>query len=567
MLDFQQRAAVISEYANILVVAGAGSGKTRVLVERIAHLIEKKRVSPFEILCVTFTRKAASEMKARLVERIGDKAHRLNIGTLHSLALSYIRMFGDELGIRPGSATVYGEWEEQFLLRDTAKLVKAQRGYVEMFERFYQGGIEPGEHDAHRRLFEVFMHRLKRNNSLTYGMLLAGMLKILPTIAKRPIRHILVDEAQDLDLLQWTILRSLQGMRPRCSLYAVGDIDQSIYSFRGAVPEYLLQIQESFKLYRLENNYRSATAIVSAANRLIEHNQRRIPKTMLAHREEPGRLYVKKEMDSASVAGLIKSLLEKESNIAVLSRTHVLLIKLSQELEAISVPHNYCGRKTTIIRSEEFRRVHAIFKLKHNGFDEFSFSIARPLIGVTDEQYMAILTSSTADQESCLETYLRHHASDQWKSFFEKKTDGMPELVSSLATISSGLDESMALKIARGFVDAGGKSLTEYLDYITTWDVQEEVEERQESGVQLMTIHAAKGLEFPVVIIIGMNDGILPSKQSIDGGDIEEERRLAYVAMTRAEDKFFIAVRPETSSSGTRTYANPESRFVKEAIG
>lgn len=292
-LDTQQTAAVRAEGSSVMVLAGAGSGKTRVLIERIAYLIEECKVSPYEILAFTFTRKAAGEIKERLVERIGNKAHHCYLGTMHALALNMINRFGDVIGMKSKAVTVYGSWEEQFLLKETAidlglnngKTWKIPKKDIDaMFARYYQEGIEPDEDDPIRTLFLAFIQRCKENNSFTYGALLVGLRLLVPTLARYlNIKHILVDEVQDLDAIQWIIVN---GMRSAfdASLYVVGDISQSIYAWRGAVPEYLVTHQEEFSIYNLESNYRSLMPIVESANKLIEHNMMKLPLVMKSMR-------------------------------------------------------------------------------------------------------------------------------------------------------------------------------------------------------------------------------------------------------------------------------------------
>ena len=563
-LDLQQLAAVKSPHPNTLVIAGAGSGKTRVLVERIAYLIKHRKTSPTEILAITFTRKAAGEMTRRLEKRLGARdAHRLRIGTIHAVALRYIRMWGDSLGFRPSTVTVYGDWEEKFLMVDTAKLVKAKPGYKGAVEKYYQTGNAPEPDDPHDRFFKVFMNRLRSNNSMTYGMLLANMKALVPEITNRPLKHILVDEAQDLDTLQWHIIQYLQSLSG-CAVFAVGDIDQSIYAWRGAVPAYLLSLSSSYEVFKLESNYRSATVVVAAANALIKHNGRRIEKTMHPHRQDPGRLVVKTDMDSAAVAAYLRELQDKHGSVAVLSRAHVLLVKLSQELAELGVAHHYCGQKGRIMQSEEFRRAHAVFKLIVNPHDQFSFALARPHLGIDDLQYLAILEDAGKNYTSHVESWLKLHADEHWVSVFsEGKAWPLSRVVEYLIGTIPGPDFAAPAEIALGFAAHNAK-LRDYLDWVATFDLQEEVQDPGQAGIQLMTVHAAKGLEFPVVVIVGLNEGILPSKQAISAGDVEEERRLAYVAMTRAEDFLILCVRPEKSESNGKAYTNPPSRFLNE---
>ena len=291
-LDPQQLEAVQTESLRALVLAGAGSGKTRVLVERIAYLIEEKKVSPYECLAITFTRKAASEMRERLTERLGPQAHNITIGTIHSVALRFLHRFGDLIGYRARSITVYSEWEEQFLLKEVARDLGIYKNGTwtprkkiidNVFLSWYAYGSVP-EEGKELELLQAFNARCRENNAITFGALQVKFFHLLPKIAQYlKFRHVLVDETQDNDYRQWQIINAICELTG-ASLFAVGDIDQSIYRFRGAVPEYLVKTQDEFDVYRLENNYRSLPEIVEAANNLIKHNTERLPKTMRATR-------------------------------------------------------------------------------------------------------------------------------------------------------------------------------------------------------------------------------------------------------------------------------------------
>ena len=287
-LDTQQQTAIKTTSPRALVLAGAGSGKTKVLIERIAWLIETQKVSPTEIMAFSFTRKASGEIRDRLKERIGGKANGVQMGTMHGLALEFIHRFGEAIGLRPANVTVYGDWESGYLLADVAQEMTAKKPALkatkEALERYYQTGEEPKKDDPGRDLFTVFLARCRENNALTYGALLVGLRLLVPTLAKYlHVRHVLCDEVQDLDGLQWSILNEMIAAF-KSNLYTVGDVSQSIYEFRGAVPTYLVEHQSEFDIYNLESNYRSYADIVEAANRLIEHNIMRLPLTMRAVR-------------------------------------------------------------------------------------------------------------------------------------------------------------------------------------------------------------------------------------------------------------------------------------------
>jgi len=291
-LDHQQQAAVTTDSHAALIIAGAGSGKTRVLTERIAYLVEQQHVSPFEVLCLTFTRKAAGEMKSRLETRIGNQTHHVEMGTMHAVALRMLRRFGEIVGLRPDNITVYCEWEEAFLLKEVATEIGVfkkswkipKKNIDRIFHDFYERGEIPERLHPGYDLFHAFMGRCRENNALTFGGLLMGLELIIPTLAKHlHIKHILVDECQDLDPLQWRIINGIRGDFG-AALFVVGDIRQSIYNFRGAVPEYLLQHQDDFQIYELQSNYRSMPAIVMAANRLMDHSKQFLGGGMVATR-------------------------------------------------------------------------------------------------------------------------------------------------------------------------------------------------------------------------------------------------------------------------------------------
>lgn len=292
-LDQQQQSVVESTSKNILCIAGPGAGKTRTLIERTAHLIEDCKISPYELVQFTFTRKASQEMTRRIEERVGNKAHHITSGTFHSIALRLFHRFGDLLGYKAKNITVYGNFEENMLLRECAidlGIIKGKTWKIpkkeinEVFFEYYHNGKEPDQSNPAYAIFRDFQTRCKENCSLTYGALLTELKKLLPHITKYlKWKHIMVDESHDNNLIQWEIILEIQKAC-NASLFIVTDLDQSIYSWRGAFPEWILNHQNEFTLFKLENNYRSVPEIVEASNRLIEYNVHRIPKTMRATR-------------------------------------------------------------------------------------------------------------------------------------------------------------------------------------------------------------------------------------------------------------------------------------------
>jgi len=575
-----------------LVRAGAGSGKTRVLTERIAYLIEECHASPSEIVAVTFTRKAAAEMRERLVKRIGNKAYGVTMGTMHALALIQLRRFGELLGLRPNNITVYSEWEEDFLLRQVAtemgvlkgKQWKVPKKDVDaVFSMYYSTGIGPSELDKGAfDLFRAFAARCRENNALTYGGLLTGFMLLLPQVVQYlGWRHVLVDEVQDLDRLQWGLVEFMAAGLS-ATLFAVGDIDQSIYTWRGASPGYLIENRDTFQVLRLERNYRSGWQVVEAANRLIGHNRARLPKTMTAYREDGALVDTRRGMDSAAIASLVQTatperFLPRET--AVLARKHKLLQRVAEELDAMGVRYIYVGEKAALTNTEEFRRFHAFLKLLVNPFDNFAFLLIREALGVSDDEYTTIRARAIREDKSHFQAWDENANGDAARFFatHSGETD-LDTVMGPCDDLQEPLPDVEVLTFLEEYCigrPPQERTVSAYLEWLSTYDVQDEIPAADPDGpgvVTLATIHGAKGLEWPYVILAGCNEGILPSKRAVDAGDIEEERRLAYVAITRARDALTLAVRPERSEKAgrdgkVRVYESPVSRFVGEAMG
>lgn len=581
ILDAQQQSAVKTDTRRALVIAGPGSGKTRCIVERAAFLIEERQVSPYEICIVTFTRKAAGEIKARLKERIGNQAYRMTIGTFHATALAMLHRFGDLIGYRKNNSTVYGDFEEQFLLKEVARDMGIYNGKTwkvpkkeidAVFAKYYQEGAEPLEENPAHDLFMAFIQRCRENNSYTYGSLLTGFKLLLPSIHQYlQWKHVIIDESHDTDLLQWNIIREIEKLRS-ASLYVVADLDQTIYEWRGAFPEYLLQHQSEFDVFKLENNYRSAPEIVEAAKRLIENNQSRISKTMNSTRENDGEaLSVRYNTDSAGIVSLVGNMESFHAGclpVAVLARNHILLQKIDSLMEAGDVQHKYIGKTTALTNSESFRRFHAFLKLTVNHLDNFSFLLIKDLIGISREEYLRIRVKAAEEDKSHFQAWDWDNKDwdfFEWASIYraESETAALAAAMRRLnGTFPDLSPESLAF-IEDYLKDHPVSTITDYLSWLATYDISDEIKE-SESGITLMTIHAAKGLEWPCVIVAGCNEGTIPSKQSASNDGIEAERRLFYVAMTRAQDHLILTVRPETSESNGRVYESPKSRFIGE---
>ena len=498
MLDPQQLSAVRTDSKRALMVCGPGSGKTRCIVERTAYLLEECKVSASEIVLVTFTRRAAGEMRKRLEARVGNAAHRLTIGTFHAIALNLLHRFGELIGFRAENSTVYGEFEEQFLLREVAaemgflkgKIWRVPKKQIEaVFQAYYSTGQEPTENDPVYRLFQVFVATCRENNSYTFGSLLTGFILLLPQIAKYlPWKHLIIDEAHDNDRLQVASHRNDREISGRLS-FVVSDSDQAIYSWRGSYPEYLIENEHSFDVYKLEANYRSVPSIVEAANRVIRHNEKRIDKTMVAVRgEDSGELGSLYDMDSPALAAEIASWHEVNwASVSVLGRNHSLLKKLSSELDLRQIPHEYIGRKAAVTNSEEFRRFHAFLKLLVNEHDNFSFLLIRDIIGLSALEYANVRVYAAENGKSHFQAwYENYHGHTLYTDFFNGLSrSSLAASVLSIQAIFNGaypydirhpfdIDETFRL-IFSWLVNNPTGTIRQYLNWLSTYDLQDEL--------------------------------------------------------------------------------------------
>lgn len=578
-LNAEQQAAVEATERNILVLAPPGSGKTATLVERVAFLVEHRKVSPFEILLLTFSRKAANEMRSRLEARIGHQAKKLTVSTFHACALQLLHRFGEIIGFKKILSTVYGEWEENFLLVETAKELgyhngktwkKITRREVDaMFAKYYQEGIEPDKDTPGSVIFRAFIQRCRENNSYTFGSLLTGMRLLLPEINQYlQWKHIITDESQDTDPLQWQLLKTIQDLCDT-TLFSVSDTDQAIYKFRGADTEYLIRHQDEFKIYLLTKNYRSGEVIVKAANKLIAHNQDRIDKNMEATRPG-GEIKVLTDVQSDRIVEFARGY-SKHGDVAVLSRIHGLLGAVSRKLNDQNIPHGYIGGRTQITNSEDFRRFHGFLKLAVNHFDNLSLLMIKDIIGLSKTEYQNIRSNAVEQGKSHFQVWLNETTKfDFYERILEIYPMYMDEIIDALSVSMdlTGIKHDQYGPVF-DFINTWIKedptgTLEEYLNDLAVWDISREIEQ-DEHDIQLITSHGSKGCEWDTVIIAGVNEGIFPHSRSIKEGDESEERRLFFVSVTRAKDRLILTVRPEQSEDYNGNIKHtPASRFIKE---
>lgn len=513
--------------------------------------------------------------------RVGREAHKVTVSTFHGLGLGLLKKYGHHIGLRYGNLTVYTPLETETLLQHCGeqlglyakgKWKHGKKSLDDMFATLERSGETIGTALPYYPVFQAFEAACRQNNAMPYYGLIHGLIKLAEdgkVCEFTSWKYFLVDEVQDMDSAQWRALVEMLEHREDSELYAVGDLSQSIYGFRGAVPEHLQALIDENRLtvYELRSNYRSAPAIVGAANNLISHNTSHRVIEMRAMCEAalsaPARLM---DADSATLAGYIARH-DWQYPPVVLCRNNRMLDKLSEELTARSVAHKRIGKRTTALHSPLFVKANAVLKCIVNPFDETAFLLAHAGLGLDAGAYAKIRMRAAEEGKSCFEAYRE-----------DLTVDILEAMPSESGTVKEALD----------WFDSGGyqfdpldgygpeycqwlelysaqyptATITDYLDWLALVDVQDEMPAKdEEPGILLMTCHASKGLEFPCVIVAGCNEGIMPSKQAVKAGDagIEDERRLMYVAATRAMRTLILAVRPEKEGSG-----ECPSRFLME---
>lgn len=364
---------------------------------------------------------------------------------------------------------------------------------------------------------------------------------------------------------QWQITNKLCELCD-ASLFAVGDPDQAIFEFRGGDPEYLIRNQNSFDIYTLQDNYRSDGYIVDSANKMIVNNESRLDSTMFPKKEHKNQVLKMSNMDTQGLLEGLQNMPEGHSEgIAVLARNHYMLKKLSRVLWESDIDHEYVGRKTAFTRSEEFRRVHAFLKLAANPFDNFSFLLIKEHIEING--YRDIRLKAVQEDKSHFQVWTESDFSDnQWASeYIEAAKEGnFKETIELMMEIDFSFDSVPVFEFIEEYMAKQFEPKIEgYLSWLAIYDVQDELTGKPKN-IQLMTIHASKGLEWPTVVIAGMNEGILPSKHAESNlNELESERRLAYVAYTRAKDQLILTTRPQVGEGDDIKY--PVSRFIEES--
>lgn len=651
-LNDRQREAVTADRTNLLVFAGAGSGKTRVLVSRIAWLIAVENVMKREIMAVTFTNKAAGEIRARLARMLDEPVpHYMWVGTFHSLCARFLRENADRAGLRK-TFPIYdgsdqkslvkrllkdrGLKSKEFSPRDVLSFIEGCKGRGlraddvqlepwQMQKQYYPGMLA---------LYHDYEDALKRSGACDYTELLLRTYEVLRDdtetreMMQRHFSEILIDEFQDTSTLQFRLVRLLAG--PECHVTAVGDDDQSIYGWRGADFRNIMNFPKTFspvKVVTLDQNYRSTGNILTAANSVILNNRMREPKKLwtAAGAGEKVRFY--ELPDGAGEADFIVSTIrdlrdsgeaERYSDFAILYRGNAQSREIEQLMVEKGVPYRIYGGLRFYDRQEVKDALAYISLVADSSNDEaFSRVVNVPPRGIGAKTIETIRGAAekrngtlagaarfavdndliTGRSGQGLSSFLRlieslrsgiegkllpdavryvvegsglmeyYSAADEKekKGFSEARTDNLEELVNSVGDFSfdAAVSDSGGTEKLNG-TPRGVRALEFYLEQIFL-NFGERTEAKDGDAVQLMTMHSSKGLEFPVVFIAGFEAGIFPSERSADSpSGLEEERRLCYVAMTRARKKLYLSCAARRSLYGGTQQSGEPSQFLRE---
>jgi len=628
-LNPAQREAVAAPPGHYLVLAGAGSGKTRVLTHRIGWLIEAEAAPPWAILAVTFTNKAAGEMRARLANLLPHGMRGLTVGTFHGLAHRLLRQHWQEAQL-PETFQILDSEDQQRLVKrvvaglgiDEAKYPPRQAMWqINQWkdEGKRPEGIEPGDHPVARtylKIYEAYEQACRRAGLVDFAELLLRAHELirdndaLRAHYQERWRHLLIDEFQDTNALQYAWIRLLAGKTGK--VFAVGDDDQSIYGWRGAKVENMRAFLHDFpdaKTLRLEQNYRSTSTILEAANAVIVQNPSRLGKKLWTSGDkgEAIALYAAyNEQDEARfVIERIREYLDgggHASDIAVLYRSNAQSRNFEEQLHQKNIPYRVYGGQRYFERAE-VKDALAYLRLATNRGDDASFerALATPPHGVGERSVDQLRRRARAGDTSLWDAALAELAGGELNMRAKNALRGFMTLVDGLAKGSDDINLAEQIertinqsglrdyyeRDSRGNAEARVENLDELVNVASRFEMTPEDieaglselsaflahaaleagEGQGEAGtdcVQLMTLHSAKGLEFPVVFLVGLEDGLFPTQRSVeDPSRLEEERRLAYVGITRARERLVLCYAESRRQYGSETLQRP-SRFLDE---
>ena len=628
-LNPMQKEAVLHTEGPLLILAGAGSGKTRVLTHRVAYLIDEKQVNPWNILAITFTNKAAGEMRERVDQLVGFGAESIWVSTFHSTCLRILRRHIEYLGYNT-NFSIYDSDDQKTLMKQVFKAMDVdtkqfkERSVLGTISSAKDKLIGPDEfllnagQDFRQRgigeIYKEYQKRLRKNNALDFDDLIVKTVELFQNNSEilnyyqERFKYIMVDEYQDTNLAQFKLI-SLLASKYR-NLCVVGDDDQSIYRFRGADIGNILSFEETFpgaKVIKLEQNYRSTQNILNAANGVIRHNRGRKDKTLWTANGE-GELirfkqFVTAREEADFVAREIRDSVYAYQDQAVLYRTNAQSRLLEERCIFYNVPYRLVGG-VNFYQRKEIKDILAYLKTIANGVDDLSvlriINVPKRGIGATTMGKVTIFASehgmslydalrearqipgigkaaekigtfigqmesfrARAQSEDYTIQDLIEGIMDETGYQQELEAEGEVESQTRLENIEELVNKAVSYE-----EDSEHSTLDEFLEQVALVADIDNMDE-SENRVTLMTLHSAKGLEFPKVYLVGLEDGLFPSMMSInsdDKTDMEEERRLCYVGITRAKNELVITSARQRMVNGETRYCKP-SRFLEEVPG
>ncbi len=627
VLNEEQRAAVEHEGSPLLILAGAGSGKTRVITTKIAYLISEKNIDPWSILSVTFTKKAANEMKERAIA-LDERAKDAQIRTFHSFGSWFLRRFYEEAGLVK-SFNVYDDDDMATLLRQavpslSTKEAKTCAKHISLAKDYYLTPEDDlsfiGSEFDLNEIYAEYQKRLRATGNVDFGdliMLPSQLIELDESIANyihNRFKVIMVDEYQDSNIAQYRLLQNLSGVKKGNDSYVcvVGDDDQSIYHFRGAEVQNILSFPEKFpgtEIIRLERNYRSTGKILNAASMVVAKNQGRLGKTLVADRGEGGSPVLAflpdQNLEAVFTGDLIMKSVESGadySDWAVLYRTNAQSLNFEKEFIHRKIPYVVVG-SLKFYEREEIKDALAYLAMCANHKDEIAFRriINKPTRGVGEKTQDKIMEAAVVVGEDGSSSFadLIETTKICATGFSKKAKEGAEEFVKLFETLNANFDSDKKLSdfVERVIRDSGldefhkagdqvegttrvqnlqelvnsavpysctMEGLLEFLDSINLdRTLAAESEAAADNSVTLITLHNTKGLEYNKVIITGLEEGVFP-RQDKSGADLEEERRLFYVGITRARDELYVTSTAKRCLYGRWDFMRP-SQFLKEA--
>ena len=622
-LNDKQKEALLATKGPLLILAGAGSGKTKVVTSKIAYLIEELQVPSWKILAITFTNKAANEMRDRVSKLIDEDISSMWIGTFHSICVRILRKNIDKIGYS-SSFTIYDRDDQITVVKEAIgelgldRDIYKPRSLVNDISNIKSEGLSPKEYiDLNKtnffkenlgKIYEIYEKKLVSNNALDFDDLLIKTVDILRDYEdvrdfyRSKFEYIFVDEYQDTNKIQYEFIKLVAGNEP--NLTVVGDNDQSIYKWRGADINNILNFHKDFpgaKIVKLEQNYRSTQKILEVANKVIENNRTRIEKNLWTSRNE-GKPVVYREFPHSNEEeyGVINKIIglhykgEEFKDMAILYRTNAQSRGFEEALVRESIPYKIVGGLKFYDRME-VKDILAYLRAINNTDDNVSLSriINRPKRGIGDTSLADLLDYADKNGISLYDLVTNIDKFDDLNIRARKNVRDFGSILKILKDRSEKLSIGKLFEevlYESGYVedlksqntieaktrlenieelhsnimeyDREGVELAEYLNTLSLLSDVDKTSE--ESGVNLMTMHAAKGLEFSTVFLVGFEEGLFPSNRSIESEDeVEEERRLCYVGVTRACNNLFISSSRTRSMYGKLTPAK-RSRFIHE---